>query len=87
MKQLLDIAWILVKILAFGGLGVALTGVAVFGWHFVRHNAIAGQGEGNQVPPESWRGPGARFGLVILAAGAGLQIVSMLLAALLPGRP
>ena len=72
MKQLLDIAWILVKILSFGGLALLLAGVGVFGWHFVRLNAIAGRGEGDQVPPESWRGRGARMGLTILAGGAGV---------------
>ena len=87
MKQLLDIAWILVKILSFGGLALVLAGVGVFGWHFVRLNAIAGRSEGNQVPPESWRGRGARMGLAILAGGAGVQIAAMVLAALLPGRP
>jgi hypothetical protein len=87
MKQLLDIAWILVKTLSFGGLAVALAGVGVFGWHFVRSNAIAGRGEGDHIPAESWRGSGARLGMMIVAAGAGLQIASMLLAALLPGRP
>jgi hypothetical protein len=87
MKQLLDIAWILVKILSFGGLALLLAGVGVFGWHFVRLNAIAGRGEGDQVPPESWRGRGARMGLTILVGGAGVQIAAMVLAALLPGRP
>ncbi len=87
MKQLLDIAWILVKILSFGGLALLLAGVGVFGWHFVRLNAIAGRGEGDQVPPESWRGRGARMGLTILAGRAGVQIAAMVLAALLPGRP
>lgn len=74
MKQLLDIAWILVKILSFGGLAVALAGVGVFGWNFVRQNAIAGQSEGDQVPPESWRGRGARMGLAILMAAPGCKL-------------
>lgn len=87
MTQLLDIAWILVKILSFGGLALVLAGVGVFGWHFVRLNAAAGRSEGDQVPPESWRGRGARMGLTIVAGGAGVQIAAIVLAALLPGRP
>ena len=86
MISLLDAAWILVKILSYGGLAMALAGVGVFGWHFVHHNAVAAQGEDNRVPAESWRGRGARLGLMILAGGVGLQLASMLLAALVPGR-
>ncbi len=86
MNIVLDIAWLLVKILSYGGLAVALLGVAIFGWHFVRINARAGRGETSAVPAASWRGPGATLGLKILLLGAGLQVASFFLSAVLPPR-
>lgn len=86
MTLILDAAWILVKTLTYGGLAVSLAGVAIFGWHFVRLNAVAAQGDSGDIPPESWRGPGARLGLMVLAGGAGLQLAAVMLASLIPGR-
>jgi hypothetical protein len=85
VSTLLAAAWILQKILSVGGLLIALSGVATFGWFFVRSNAVAAQGESGAIPPESWRGTGPRYGLYLFAAGVGLAIASMLLAALLAG--
>jgi hypothetical protein len=85
MTYIHDAAWILVKTLSFGGVAVALAGVAIFGWYFIRLNAIAAQGEANSIPAESWRGRGAKRGLVVFAGGAGLQLSSFLLAAMLRG--
>ena len=82
----LSAAWVLQKALSFGGLAVALAGVATFGWHFVRINAAAARGDTSEIPPELWRGAGARFGLSILAAGVALTLASMILAAMLPSR-
>jgi hypothetical protein len=82
----LDAAWILTKILSYGGLAIMLAGVGVFGWNFIRINAAAGRSERTDVPPESWRGPGAKRGYQIVLAGAAIVIVSILLANLLPGR-
>ena len=84
--MLLSAAWVLQKALSLGGLAVALTGVATFGWHFVRINAAAAQGDSSEIPPESWRGAGARYGLAILAAGVVLALASVILAAMLPSR-
>ena len=74
--MLLSAAWTLQKGLSLGGLAVALAGVATFGWHFVRINAAAAQGDSSEIPPESWRGAGARYGLSIFARrfGAGTGI-------------
>jgi hypothetical protein len=83
---MLDAGWLLQKTLSLGGLIIALAGVAVFGWHFVRLNALAAHGETGKVPPDSWRGPGARFGLSLLAAGVALAVAAMILAASLPSR-
>jgi hypothetical protein len=79
----LDAAWIVVKVLSWGGLVVALAGVAIFGWQFVQINAAAARGETNEVPPSSWRGPRARLGILIVVIGAAMQIVSIVLAAVL----
>jgi hypothetical protein len=86
MTMFLNLAWMFVGILKFGGLAVALIGVAVFGWYFVRENAQAAQGNSNKVPSSSWRGPGPIFGAKILAVGMTLQVMSVLLAVALPGR-
>jgi hypothetical protein len=84
--MLLSAAWVLQKALSLGGLAVALAGVATFGWHFVRINAVAAQGDSNEIPPESWRGAGARYGLSILLAGLVLALASVILAAMLPSQ-
>ena len=84
--MLLSAAWLLHKTLSLGGLAVALAGVAIWGWHFVRINALAARGDTSEIPPESWRGAGARYGLLLLAVGVALALASMVLGAILPGR-
>jgi len=86
VTQLLAAAWLLQKLFSFAGLAAALAGVATFGWHFVRINALAAQGETGEIPPESWRGTGAKYGLSIFAAGVALALASVFLASMLPGR-
>jgi hypothetical protein len=86
MTHFLDAARLLQKTLSLGGLAVALAGVATFGWYFIRINALAAEDETNQIPPESWRGRGAKFGLLILVSGIGLALAAMFLGAMLPGR-
>ncbi len=84
--MLIAAAWVLQKTLSLGGLAVALAGVANFGWHFVRINALAARDDTGEIPPESWRGVGARYGLSILAAGVTLALASTILAAILPSQ-
>ena len=86
MTYLFDGAWILIKTLRYGGLAVAFLGVGIFGVHFVRLNARAARGETNEVPRESWRGRRAVLGLQVLMAGAGMQLASFALSALIPHR-
>jgi hypothetical protein len=86
MAVFLNLAWMFVGVLKFGGLAVALSGVAVFGWYFVRGNAQAARDNADKVPSSSWRGPGPIFGAKILGTGIALQVMSALLAAALPGR-
>jgi len=86
MTLLLDAAWILYKILSFSGLALALAGVGIFGWHFVRLNARAAREDSGKIPAQSWRGGGARLGLHVLASGVTLAVTAMILGAALPGR-
>jgi hypothetical protein len=86
MKLFLDLAWTLVAVLKYGGLAIALAGVAVFGWHFVRENAHSARDGSSEILPSSWRGPGPMLGAKMLVIGIILQILSVLLAVTLPGR-
>jgi hypothetical protein len=83
----LDAAWMLTKAFSYSGLVVALSGVAIFGWYFVRINAVAARGDTNEIPTESWRGHGAKRGMLVLAVGAGMQLASFIMAASLPSGP
>jgi len=84
--MMLDAGWLLQKTLSLGGLALALAGVATFGWYFVRLNALAAHGDSGRVPPESWRGTGARYGYSIFAAGVAMAVAAMILGASLPSR-
>ncbi len=86
MALFLNLAWLSVGVLKFGGLALALIGVAVFGWYFVRGNARAARDGTGKVPISSWRGPGPMLGAKMLAGGIALQVLSVLLAVMLPGR-
>jgi hypothetical protein len=86
MALFLNFVWTFVGMLKFGGLAVALIGVAVFGWYFVRGNAQAARDDPDKVPSSSWRGPGPIFGTKILGVGIALQVLSVLLATALPSR-
>jgi len=83
---MLDAGWLLQKVLSLSGLVFALAGVAIFGAHFVRLNGLAARGDSGAVPPEAWRGAGARLGYSIFAVGVTLAVAAMILAASLPGR-
>jgi hypothetical protein len=86
MAYVLDGAWLLVKFMSLGSLAVALAGVAIFGWYFVRINARAVRNDTSGIPRAAWRGRGAIFGLKVFASGAAMQIASIALSAVLPGR-
>ncbi len=68
------------------GLAFALAGLSIFGWYFVSLNAQAAREDSGAIPPESWRGPGARLGSWVFAAGVALAIASVALSGMLPGR-
>jgi hypothetical protein len=84
MRFLLDAAWMLAKVLSFGGLVVALAGVGVFGWHFVQANGEAAKAHDNHAVV--WGGQGARTGLLILAGGVAMALFAVFLRLVLPGR-
>lgn len=81
----MDAARLLHKIMSVGGLVTALSGVAVFGWFFIRGNMLAAETGNGEIPPASWRGAGPRTGLILFAAGVGVAVASVILAALLAG--
>jgi hypothetical protein len=83
---LLNLVWALSAILKYGGFAVAVTGVGIFGFFFIRENARSAHGRGNTIPPDAWRGAGPKFGIMVLASGLLLQLVAFLIAVLLPGR-
>jgi hypothetical protein len=84
MLHLLAAAWLLQKTLFYAGLAVAWAGVATFGWYFVSLNALAAQGETDEIPSESWRGRGAQIGMWIFGSGIVLMVGSMVLWDILP---
>lgn len=82
---LLDILWTLSAFFKYGGLLLALAGVAIFGWYFVRANARAAlQDTGENTV--AWGGPRAVTGLKVLAAGMVVQVLAFGISAFLPGR-
>jgi hypothetical protein len=89
MRQILDAAWMFAGFLKFGGLAVALGGVAMFGRHFIRSNARGAHNDSAGADgdaPIAWGGAGAKRGLKVLALGLALQLAAFVLALLLPGR-
>jgi hypothetical protein len=86
MGILLDAAWLVVAVFKYGSIIVALTGVAIFGFYFVRDNARAARRGENAVPAAAWRGDGPRLGAWLLVTGVVLQLISIVIAAAVPGR-
>jgi hypothetical protein len=82
MTEFLRHAWLLIKLASFGGVAVAVAGVAIFGWHFILINARAAR-EGDEIPAASWRGKGAMLGIGTLALGITMQVTSFILATML----
>ena len=87
MKIILDLAWMLSSVLKFGGLALALGGVAMFGWYFVRANARAARNDVGANAAVAWGGADAMKGVKLLALGLAVQVAAFVLILLLPGRP
>ena len=62
---------------------MAMAGVGIFGFHFIRENGRSARKGQNAVPSRAWRGGGAIKGIRLLAYGAltigGSVVVSFLL--------
>lgn len=82
-RPILNLIWTLTGFLKFTGLALALGGVAMFGWYFVRANARAARKDD---APVAWGGAGAMNGVKILGLGLGVQLLAFVLILLLPGR-
>lgn len=78
--------WLTFTILKFGGVGVAVLGVGIFGYFFVRENARSARSSQNVIPMASWRGKGPIVGTMILAAGILAQLAAYLIAITSLGR-
>ena len=83
MIEILHYVWLLTRLFNLGGVAVAFAGVAIFGWHFILINARAARAGMNRIPGKAWQGKGAKFGLVVLAIGVSMQVVSFILATML----
>jgi hypothetical protein len=86
MSQMINDAWRLTQALNFGGVAAAVMGVGVFGWTFVKLNALAARGETETVPSSSWQGKSARLAFIIFASGVAMQVLGYALGAMLPLR-
>ena len=85
MVLLLNAAWALYSVLKFAGLAIAIIGVAIFGWYFVRANARAAR-NADKNASIAWGGAGATVGLKVIAFGLAMQVTGFLLALVLPSR-
>ena len=81
MALALHIAWTLMTVLRFAGITVVFAGVALFGVFFIGGNARARDG---RVPTSSWRGPGPKKGMRIVAMGAAMLLVAYLIGLFMP---
>ena len=86
MTIFLNVAWSLVTIFKYSSIALALAGVGIFGFYFVRENARSARHGENALPTAAWRGEGPKFGAWVLAAGILLQLASILIAVTVPGR-
>jgi hypothetical protein len=81
MALALHLAWTLMTVLRFAGIIVIFAGVALFGAFFIAGNAKAADG---RIPASSWRGPGPRKAMRIIAVGALILLVAFLVSLFLP---
>lgn len=81
------IAAALSTFLKFAGAAIAVTGVGIFGFYFIRDNGRSARRGESSVPAKAWRGPGPRKAVRIFAAGVFALILSVLVSLILPGMP
>ena len=74
-------------LLKFCGVAIAVAGVLMFGFHFIRENARSARRGESSVPSIAWRGEGPKKGARIIAAGALALTASLLVSLILPAMP
>lgn len=77
------VSW-LSTVTKFAGAGIALTGLGIFGFYFIRENGRSARKGMNSVPTTAWRGKGPIKGLRYMAYGAILISISIAVSFLLP---
>ena len=82
----LRLTWIAIGALQWTSLVLLLAGVVLFGWHLMRTVSNKRESQGGGLSPEIWRAAAARIALKIFGAGIGMQLLSVFLASVVPGR-
>jgi hypothetical protein len=81
MALALHLAWALMTVLRYAGIIIVFAGVTLFGVFFIAGNARAVDG---RVPASSWKGPGPRKGLRIIALGALVLLAAFVIGRFMP---
>jgi hypothetical protein len=84
MRIISAITWSILPFLNYGSLLLMLGGVAWFGLHLVR--TAMRRPDDNNLSPAIWHGAPTRLALKMLGAGVALQIFTIIMAAIVPGR-
>ena len=85
MQTAITLTWIVIRVLHIVSLLLLLGGVALFGSNLMRTVSRQRQaGQDDTLSTEIWRAQPARLALKIFAAGAGLQLLSIVLAVVVP---
>ena len=84
MKTISSITWTVLPYISYVSLFLMLCGVAWFGQFLVR--TASKRPDDNNFPALIWRGSATRLALKLFCTGAGLQILTIIVAAIVPGR-
>jgi hypothetical protein len=86
-RWLFFIAAAVSTLLKFAGAAIAVTGVGIFGFYFIRDNGRSARRGESSVPAKAWRGPGPRKAARIFAVGISALTLSVLVSLILPRMP
>jgi hypothetical protein len=86
MQTAVALTWAAVGALKWISLFLLLAGVGLFGWHFTRRMSNRSAEQESGLPPKVWRKMPFTLELKIFGAGLGLQLLSIFLATVIPGR-
>jgi hypothetical protein len=84
MTSFFAAAWAISRVLSVAALLLAVAGVIIFGWNFVKLSARAGQRESRDIPSQAWAGRQAKIAYWIVGSGAVLLLTAIILANILP---